>query len=106
MKSKQIKQKLKGLKNFDICFFVTFTCYNQSLISGRETRLGAKFCLQPTASKIFLIFLSFLMFNFFFFFLCGDRGPPRGENAVGLKCLMFKILSRSTSREVTRVQSL
>ena len=35
--SKEIKQKLKVLKYFDICFSVIFSFYDQSLISEKET---------------------------------------------------------------------
>ena len=35
--SKEIKQKQKGLKAFNSCFSVIFSCYGQSVISGRET---------------------------------------------------------------------
>ena len=34
--SKEIKQKWKGTKGFDICFFVIFSGYGQGLISGEE----------------------------------------------------------------------
>ena len=36
--SKEIKIKMERFKNFDICFSVIFNCYDQSLISGIETR--------------------------------------------------------------------
>ena len=51
--SKEIKQKWKGLKNFDICFFVIFSCHGQTFISGRETGCLA---LPPTDFEIFLLF--------------------------------------------------
>ena len=35
--SKEVKQKWKVLKKFDICFSVIFSCYDWSLISGKET---------------------------------------------------------------------
>ena len=35
-KSKEIKQSWKRPRNFDICFGVIFSCYGQSLISGKE----------------------------------------------------------------------
>ena len=35
--NKEIQQKWKRLKNVDICFSVIFNCYDQNLISGRET---------------------------------------------------------------------
>ena len=35
--SKEIKQNRTGLKNFEICFFVIFGCYDQNLIFGRKT---------------------------------------------------------------------
>ena len=34
--SKEIKQKWKGSKYFDICFSVMFSLYDQSLISERK----------------------------------------------------------------------
>ena len=37
-RSKEIKQKWKRPKNFDICCFVIFSCYDQSFISRREAR--------------------------------------------------------------------
>ena len=33
----EIKQKSKGRKKFDICLSVIFSCYDQNLISGRQT---------------------------------------------------------------------
>ena len=35
--TKKINQKWKELKNFDNCFSVIFSCYDQSLVSGRKT---------------------------------------------------------------------
>lgn len=35
--SKEIKQKWKGLKNFDICSCVIFNCQDQSFVSEKET---------------------------------------------------------------------
>ena len=34
--SKEINQNWMGPRNFDICFCVNFSCYNQSLIPGKE----------------------------------------------------------------------
>ena len=36
-KSIEIKRKRKGLKNFDVCFSVLFSCYDQSVISEMTT---------------------------------------------------------------------
>ena len=47
----------KETKSFDICFFVTFSCYDQSLVSGKQTGHQA---LPPINFKIFILFLSFL----------------------------------------------
>ena len=44
-------------KTFDICFSVIFSCYDQSLISGRET---GNYDLPPTTFGILLIFANFL----------------------------------------------
>ena len=44
----EIKQKPKGLKHIDICFFVIFSYYDQGVISGRNTDIP----------EIFLIFRS------------------------------------------------
>ena len=57
--SKEIKQ---GLKNFDICFSVIFSCYDQRVISGKET---GHLTLPPTDLEIFLIFPSFLSITSF-----------------------------------------
>ena len=55
--SEEIEQKWKGLKNFDICFSVMFSCFDQSLISSEKT--GQK-ALPPINIDISLVFLSFL----------------------------------------------
>ena len=55
--SKEIKQKWRGPKNIDNCFFVVFNCYDQGLISKRNTGHQA---LPPTNFETFLIFPSFL----------------------------------------------
>ena len=52
--SKEIKQKWKRPKGFDICFSVMSTCYGQSLISGRDT---GHWALPPTNFKISSYFL-------------------------------------------------
>ena len=44
--SKEIKQKWKGLKHFDICFFVIIAAMAKVLFL--ERRLGTRLCLQPT----------------------------------------------------------
>ena len=54
--SKEIKQKRKGLKNFGICFPVSFSYYDRNVISGRES---GHLSLLPTDFEIFL-FLKFL----------------------------------------------
>ena len=51
--NKEIKQKLKGPKNVDICLTLIFRCYGQSLFSRGETGHQA---LPPTNFEIFLIF--------------------------------------------------
>ena len=53
--SEGIKQNWTGPRNFHIFFCVVFSCYDQSLISGRETGHEA---LLPTNFEIFLIFPS------------------------------------------------
>ena len=55
----EIKQKSKVLKIFDICFSIIFSCYNQSLISGKET---GNWALPPINFEIILIFRSLLRF--------------------------------------------
>ena len=35
--SKEIKQNWTGRKNFDICFYVIFGCYDHQFISGRDS---------------------------------------------------------------------
>ena len=51
--------KMERTKNFDICFSVMFSCYEQSLISVQETGHQA---FPPTGFQISLIFPSFLRF--------------------------------------------
>ena len=54
--SKEIEQSWTVPRNFDI-FWVIFSCYDQSLISGRETGHEA---LPSTNFEIFLMLSSFL----------------------------------------------
>ena len=56
-KSKEIKQKWKGTKNFDIFLSIIFSCHNQSLISGRKTGHQA---LPPNKFETFVILPSLL----------------------------------------------
>ena len=55
--SKEIKQNWKGSNNFDICFYINFSCYDQSLISGSVT---VHYVLPPTNFCVFLKCYSFL----------------------------------------------
>ena len=47
--SNEIKQKPKGLKNIDICFFVIFSYYDQGVISGRNTDIPEIFLIFPSS---------------------------------------------------------
>ena len=51
--SKEVKQKWKGSKSFDICFSGVFNCHDQRLTSGSGT--GHK-AVPPTNFEISLIF--------------------------------------------------
>ena len=53
----EFQQKRKGVKNFDTCFSVIFSCYNQIVISGYEI---GHLPLPPICFEIFLKFPSFL----------------------------------------------
>ena len=63
-----------------------------SASAGRSFHFGGgpgRWAIIPWGLDNFLIFPNFLG-SLDFFFLCGHKGPPRGENAVGsldLGCL-------------------
>ena len=49
-RTKKINQKWKELKNFDNYFSVIFSCYDQSLVSGRKT--GQYILVFPTNFEV------------------------------------------------------
>ena len=51
--SKEFNQQRKELKSFDICVSVIFSCYDQSVIFGRES---GNLALSLTEFENFLIF--------------------------------------------------
>ena len=55
---KEVKQKWKGPKNFDVCFSVMCSYYDQSLISGWEILGDGHMDLPTTYFEICLMFLT------------------------------------------------